>query len=535
MIDLVGLAAKRDTRVLKLSGGQQRRLDVALALAGNPDLLFLDEPTTGFDPSARHEAWEVVKNLAALGKTVLLTTHYMEEAQYLADQVAVISSGRIVAEGPPATIGNRDQARAQIRYRLAGGPAPPADLTAPPGPDGLIELAPDDLTAALHRLTGWALEQHVELNGLEVIRPSLEDVYLQLTGSSAAQAAQASTAPATAAPAAGKDGAGHERRGADAVAGPYTNKAFRRNPASAFFIFAFPLMFLVIFTALLGHGTVRVSPVKVVDTSTYYVAAMASFGVISACYTNIAISVSFQRDTGVLKRTNGTPLPSSAFLGARMLHALLVGILLVVITAGFGRLLYSASIPTGLTLLRFLVMLLVGAASFCALGFAITAVIPNADAAPGDRQRVDPAAAVPVRGLHPAGQQRASVDRVDRPDLPGLALRQGHAGRIPRHRVQLDRRGDRRRLGPGRPAGLGPLLQLGAAHLKQANATENTVLRVSSGPDRRDRSSTIGRLRAPIRVAGLIGLEACLGTSRSLTSPGRRGEPPLDAAHIGRD
>ena len=162
----------------------------------------------------------------------------------------------------------------------------------------------------------------------------------------------------------------------------YTNKAFWRNPASAFFIFAFPLMFLVIFTALLGHGTVRVSPVKVVDTSTYYVAAMASFGVISACYTNIAISVSFQRDTGVLKRTNGTPLPSPAFLGARMLHALLVGILLVVITAGFGRLLYSASIPTGLTLLRFLVMLLVGAASFCALGFAITAIIPNADAAP---------------------------------------------------------------------------------------------------------------------------------------------------------
>ena len=162
----------------------------------------------------------------------------------------------------------------------------------------------------------------------------------------------------------------------------YTNKTFWRNPASAFFIFAFPLMFLVIFTALLGHGTVRVSPVKVVDISTYYVAAMASFGVISACYTNIAISVSFQRDTGVLKRMNGTPLPSSAYFGARMLHALSVAVLLVVITAGFGRLLYSASIPTGLTLLRFLVMLLVGAASFCALGFAITAVIPNADAAP---------------------------------------------------------------------------------------------------------------------------------------------------------
>ena len=198
VIELVGLQDKRDARVLKLSGGQQRRLDVAIALVGDPDLLFLDEPTTGFDPSARHEAWEVIKNLAALGKTVLLTTHYMDEAQYLADKVAVISHGRIVAEGPPATIGNRELSRARIRYRLADGAAPPADLSAPPGPDGLIEVVPDDLTATLHRLTGWALDQHVELTGLEVIRPSLEDVYLDLT------ADQAALAGPPAQPAAGK-------------------------------------------------------------------------------------------------------------------------------------------------------------------------------------------------------------------------------------------------------------------------------------------------------------------------------------------
>ena len=209
VIALVGLEAKHDTRVLKLSGGQQRRLDVAIALAGNPELLFLDEPTTGFDPSARHEAWEVIKNLAALGKTVLLTTHYMDEAQYLADRAAVISNGQIVAEGPPATIGNRERARARIRYRLAGGATPPADLAAPAGPDGLTELVPDDLTMALHRLTGWALEQHVELTGLEVIRPSLEDVYLDLTGGPAgpaevASTGQASPEPASAGPAARK-------------------------------------------------------------------------------------------------------------------------------------------------------------------------------------------------------------------------------------------------------------------------------------------------------------------------------------------
>src|SRR5262249_48383632 len=208
VIDLVGLTAKRDSRVLKLSGGQQRRLDVAIALAGNPDLLFLDEPTTGFDPSARHEAWEVIKNRAALGKTVLLTTHYMDEAQYLADQVAVISGGRIVAEGPPSTIGHRDQARARIRYRLSGGAAPPAGLSAPPGPDGLIARARGDGPAGLHGLTGGAREEHVELRGLGVIRPSLEDVSLQLTEG---VAAGAGAEPATTALAGGK-GRGDYRR-----------------------------------------------------------------------------------------------------------------------------------------------------------------------------------------------------------------------------------------------------------------------------------------------------------------------------------
>jgi ABC-2 type transport system permease protein len=117
----------------------------------------------------------------------------------------------------------------------------------------------------------------------------------------------------------------------------YVNKSFWRNPASAFFTFAFPLMFLVIFTSLLGHYTVQVGG-RSVNTSTYYVAAMASFALITACYNNIAVAVTFQREAGILKRTNGTPLPSAVFLGARILHALLVAILLVAITAAFGRL-----------------------------------------------------------------------------------------------------------------------------------------------------------------------------------------------------
>jgi ABC-2 type transport system permease protein len=159
----------------------------------------------------------------------------------------------------------------------------------------------------------------------------------------------------------------------------YTNKAFWRSPAAAFFTFAFPLMFLVIFTALLGGGRLLIEGRQVAQ-STYYVAAMAAFAVITACYTNIAIGVTFQRDAGILKRTQGTPLPGGAYLSARVLHAMGIAVVLVVITAAFGKAFYSAAVPTGATLLRFLVMLLVGSASFCALRLAVTAVIPNADA-----------------------------------------------------------------------------------------------------------------------------------------------------------
>lgn len=160
----------------------------------------------------------------------------------------------------------------------------------------------------------------------------------------------------------------------------FVNKAFWRNPASAFFTFAFPLMFLVIFTALLGDGQVQLGG-REVHQSTYYVAEMGAFAVISACYTNIAIALTFQRDSGVLKRTRGTPLPATVYFGARVLHALLIAVLLVALTVTFGRIVYDAAVPTGATLLRFLAILAVGSASFCALGFAVTIAIPNDDAA----------------------------------------------------------------------------------------------------------------------------------------------------------
>jgi ABC-2 type transport system ATP-binding protein len=187
VISLVGLGTKTNNRVKTLSGGQQRRLDLALALVGDPDLIFLDEPTTGFDPSARREAWGLVRNLADLGKTILLTTHYMEEAQVLADRVAVIAGGHIVAGGTPESLGGRDTADAVIRFHLPDDTVP-ADIPvagladAKTGHEGEVIFSTPDPTKVLHQLTGWALDRGVDLAGLTVTRPSLEDVYLQITG-----------------------------------------------------------------------------------------------------------------------------------------------------------------------------------------------------------------------------------------------------------------------------------------------------------------------------------------------------------------
>ena len=166
VIALVGLEEKADVRTRKLSGGQQRRLDVGMALVGDPELLFLDEPTTGFDPSARRQAWDVIAGLRDLGKTVFLTTHYMDEAQRLADRVTIIADGEIVARGTPEDLGDRESQPATIRYREG---------------EREVSVETTTLAATLNELTGKALAEGRELEGLEVTRPSLEDVYLKLT------------------------------------------------------------------------------------------------------------------------------------------------------------------------------------------------------------------------------------------------------------------------------------------------------------------------------------------------------------------
>jgi ABC-2 type transport system ATP-binding protein len=189
VIELVELDAKRDERVAGLSGGQRRRLDLALALIGDPDLLFLDEPTTGFDPHARRQAWAAIRSLCSLGKTVFLTTHYMDEAQALADRVAVMAGGKLVAIGPPAQLAGRDSLPTEIRFGLPAGVevSELPELDGQIGPNGAgVLITTSDSVAALHRLTGWALERDVALAGLAVSQPSLEDVYLSLTTETAA-------------------------------------------------------------------------------------------------------------------------------------------------------------------------------------------------------------------------------------------------------------------------------------------------------------------------------------------------------------
>ncbi len=171
VIALIGLEGKADERTSRLSGGQQRRLDVGMALVGDPELLFLDEPTTGFDPSARRQAWDVIAGLRDLGKTVFLTTHYMDEAQRLADRVTIIAAGEIVARGTPEDLGERQSGETTIRFRRDGRE------------ETLTTTTPVE---TLHELTGAALARGEVLDGLEVTRPSLEDVYLQLTAAAEA-------------------------------------------------------------------------------------------------------------------------------------------------------------------------------------------------------------------------------------------------------------------------------------------------------------------------------------------------------------
>ena len=274
VIAITGLQEKADAYVRTLSGGQQRRLDLALALIGDPELIFLDEPTTGFDPAARRNAWEVIRSLQELGKTILLTTHYLDEAQALCDRVAIVKEGRIVAEGPPGELG-----AASTRYRVAWRDE-----------SGELQTREvDDPTALLHQLTSAALAR-----GAAAARP---------VGDAALAGGRLPRA----------DRRGRRRRPTVAEAAVLAYRQWRlerrmfwRNPTAAFFSFVLPLLFLFLFGAIFSGDQ---------KTLNIIVPGILGMSVMSTTFNALAMNITFLREEGVLKRIHGTPMPPVSYLG----------------------------------------------------------------------------------------------------------------------------------------------------------------------------------------------------------------------------
>ena len=377
MIDWSTWGRSATPRSKTLSGGQRRRLDLALGIAGDPELIFLDEPTTGFDPSARRRCVGAGRAARGLGKTVLLTTHYMDEAQHLADRVAVIAHGRIVAEGTP------DTPHGRLRRRgggvLTAGPATsPADLPLPASArpehhDGRVSFQTETPTRDLAPLIAWAGERGVELDALTVSRPSLEDVYLELTPETEVMNAR---------------GPGVDLEPADARSEAVSRiRLTRRTPRAAFFTFVFPLVFLILFEAANGNGTVVVDG-NTVNYSQYVTPAIGVFGVATACYTGVIFTVANAREQGVLKRVRSTPLPGWIWIASVLLGAVLMGVASVTLMfaisiPAFGVEIYWHTLPAAIF------TIIVGAVSLAAVGLAVAGFVRRADAA----RRTNPATA----------------------------------------------------------------------------------------------------------------------------------------------
>ena len=335
MLALAGLDDCAGRRARTLSGGQARRLDFALALVGDPELIFLDEPTTGFDPGARRAAWDVIRALRDLGKTVVLTTHYLDEAQTLADRVAILQDGRILAEGPPDALG-------AARYRVAWRAA-----------DGTIEERfTEDPTALLNELTGGARARR------------------------AARGAERDPSQ----PRGRLSGADGGRR-LNAMAPPWWGMAWRqyrlerrmfwRNPSAAFFGVMLPLGLLAIFGAVFAG---RDEDLDVI------VPGIAGMSVMSATFTSLAYNLTTLRERGILKRLRGTPLPTSAYLAGLAANAIANALLQVVIVIVVGHVLLGVSWPGDWVAL--VVFVCAGVVCFALLGVALSHAIPNPESAP---------------------------------------------------------------------------------------------------------------------------------------------------------
>ena len=407
---------------------------MALALIGDPELLFLDEPTTGFDPSARRAAWDVISGLRALGKTIFLTTHYMEEAEHLADRIAVIAKGQIVAEGDAAGIGERATKASTIRFTL------------PPGLS--VADLPPTITSALVARHGW----HGGSKGR------------QPTGARRRPRRMGERAPHRSSRLGGHPAhprghlprtdrsSGHDRHNAHHRAFPLrlraarrctssvpTFAAFLRNKQSVFFTIALPVLFLVIFASVFKHQNVAV-PGGRVDESVYYVPGIIAYGLIAATFSNIVVSVVRYREAGIYKRRRATPVPASAIIAGRALVAALTALVLTAVLLAIGWAGFGAHIP-GRTGPAFFLDVVVGAVVFCCLGFAVASVVKNAGRGTTRRPGYHPAALLHLRRLHP-DPGAASLARRRGQGLPGACSRG-----CPPCRLQPAHRRERARLG----------------------------------------------------------------------------------------
>ena len=325
-----------------LSGGQRRRLDLALAIVGDPELLFLDEPTTGFDPSARRRSWELIDGLRSLDKTILLTTHYMEEAQQLADRVAVIASGRVVAEGPPATLAGRELRQPPSSTSDFPTRSPLEELPLPAGVDlervnGRVSFRTPAPTRDLAPLIAWASERDRELEGLTVTRPSLEDVYLELTErkdrdgtSNGARPSSRSLAAATLDRRANATDPALAARGRSSRSSSRSSCSSCSTPPPATAASASP-----------GARSTSRSTSRRRSGSTRLAVA---------CYATPIFSLAAARELGLLKRVRGTPLSPGVYLSAWLAGAILIGLaavalMFVVAVPAFGVDIYPRLLP----------------------------------------------------------------------------------------------------------------------------------------------------------------------------------------------
>ena len=458
VVELVGLGEKLDERIRTLSGGQRRRLDLAMGIVGRPDLLFLDEPTTGFDPAARRNAWELVRELGSGGTTVLLTTHYLDEAEHLADRVGVLVSGRLVAEGTPDELIGGGAGATTVRFELPADVDEADVLAVVPGgsdraprPGRVHHRHADRGRQRGHRLGPRA--------GHRAHRPRGRPAH---AGGRLPRARRSRRAGG---------GGTVSRAGIGLPATPalvlrqvrYQQLSFRRTPIAVFFTLALPLIMLVLFNALFGDEEVATEG-GTWPMNQFYTGSLAAFTAVSATFTNLANLIPIRREEGVLKRWRGTPLPPWVYIAGAIGCAVVIAAVGVLIMLTVGVVAYDLDVDAA-KMPAAVVTFVVGVGAFAALGVGGRLAGTEPGCRPGGRQRDHPAAGVRLRRLHP-DRRPAGLGRLRGRPVPAQSVRAGLPGGIqPECRgagVRVGEAGVRRGLGRVRARRRAALVQVGA-------------------------------------------------------------------------